>query len=341
MDVVRYLAGEKRSRERDAPLQEPRLPGEESFPDSSGADGIGDFPEKPGKSQTEQPSMLRVPLKDILPNPRQPRKHFDEESLRELADSICSVGLLQPLAVRPREEGYELISGERRLRACKLAGMETVPVMVFRADDREQHLMALVQNIQRQDLSPVEEAASLAEILEETGESQSALAERLGRSQASVANKLRLLRLEEEVRDLIQQRLLGERQARALVGLERDAQILLAREAVEGRIPAKDMERRARETKKASGIQRKKKDSSETKASSRGSIDGPDGPTGDLLQELVALVERRKSQGLPVVLKVRELQQSQLVVEVQVNLGNWNKTEKTKKEEPTEEVPSS
>ena len=181
----------------------------------------------------------------------------------------------------------------------------------------------------------------IAEILEETGESQSALAERLGRSQASVANKLRLLRLEEEVRDLIQQRLLGERQARALVGLERDAQILLAREAVEGRIPAKDMERRARETKKASGIQRKKKDSSETKASSRGSTDGPDGPTGDLLQELVALVERRKSQGLPVVLKVRELQQSQLVVEVQVNLGNWNKTEKTKKEEPTEEVPSS
>jgi ParB family chromosome partitioning protein len=201
--------------------------------------------------------------------------------------------------------------------------------------------MALVENIQRQDLSPVEEAASLAEILERTGESQSALAERLGRSQASVANKLRLLRLEEEVQILVQRRLLGERQARALVGLEREAQILLAHEAVEGRLPAKDVEHRSKDIRKNSEIQRKKKASPEPKKKSRGSISGPDGPTGDLLQELVSLVERRKSQGMPVILKVRELQQSQLVVEVQVDLANWKKTEKTGKVESPEETASS
>lgn len=335
MDVVRYLAGEKLNREEPSSFEErPISPEDSSLETLQTVEPLRKEEDLHGGNETR---LLSVPLGDILPNPRQPRKHFDEQTLQELADSIRSVGLLQPLAVRPREGGYELISGERRLRACKLAGMETVPVVVFQADDREQHLMALVENIQRQDLSPVEEAASLGEILEHTGESQSALAERLGRSQASVANKLRLLRLEEEVQQLVQQRLLGERQARALVGLEREAQLLLAREAVDGHLPAKDVEEKAKETKKSSGIQRKKKASSEKKAFIRSSISGPDGPTGDLLQELVSLVERRKSQGMPVVLKVRELQQSQLVVEVQVNLANWEKPDKAVEEgEPKE-----
>ncbi len=340
MDVVRYLAGERRGRDQHSPLEEASPSSEES---SRGAEGHAEESREGSENRgiREDYALLSVPLGEIAPNPRQPRKHFDEEALKELADSIRSVGLLQPLAVRFAEGRYELISGERRLRACKLAGMETVPVVVFQADDREQHIMALVENIQRQDLSPVEEAASLAEILERTGESQSALAERLGRSQASVANKLRLLRLEEEVQILVQRRLLGERQARALVGLEREAQILLAHEAVEGRLPAKDVEHRAKDIRKTSEIQRKKKASPEPKKKSRGSISGPDGPTGDLLQELVSLVERRKSQGMPVILKVRELQQSQLVVEVQVDLAHWKKTEKTGKEESLEETASS
>ncbi len=339
MDVVRYLAGERHSTEGASSLEEPNLSPEEISPESfREAPKALEMPElsEPG----EQYSLLSVSPEEIAPNPRQPRKHFDEEALKELADSIRSVGLLQPLAVRSLENGtYELISGERRLRACKLAGMKTVPVVLLQANDREQQIMALVENMQRQNLSPVEEAASLAEILECTGESQSALAERLGRSQASVANKLRLLRLDPEVRLLIEQGHLGERQARALVGLDPKAQILLAREAVEARIPAKDVEHRAKEIRKSSQGQRKKKSSPEGKKSS-GSISGPDGPTGDLLQELVALVERRKSQGMPVMLKVRELQQSQLVVEVQVDLAHWKnseKTEKARKESSSEE----
>lgn len=330
MDVVRYLAGERHSTEEPSSLEEPDFSSGESFPESP-----REVPQAPGMPEfsesREEYSLLAISPEQITPNPRQPRKHFDEEALKELADSIRSVGLLQPLAVRSLENGtYELISGERRLRACKLAGMKTVPVVLLQADDREQQIMALVENMQRQNLSPVEEAASLAEILECTGESQSALAERLGRSQASVANKLRLLRLEEEVRLLIEQGHLGERQARALVGLDRESQIQLAREAVEARIPAKDVEHRAKEIRKSSQGQRKKKGSPEEKKSS-GSISGPDGPTGDLLQELVSMVERRKSQGMPVMLKVRELQQSQLVVEVQVDLAHWKNSEKTEK----------
>jgi ParB family chromosome partitioning protein len=339
MDVVRYLTGERHSTEGPSPSEETGL-----SPDELSQENPREVPralEMPELSESgEQYSLLSVSPEEIAPNPRQPRKHFDEEALKELADSIRSVGLLQPLAVRSLEDGtYELISGERRLRACKLAGMKTVPVVLLQADDREQQIMALVENMQRQNLSPVEEAASLAEILECTGESQSALAKRLGRSQASVANKLRLLRLDPEVRLLIEQGHLGERQARALVGLDPEAQILLAREAVEARIPAKDVEHRAKEIRKGSGVRRKKKDSPEGKKPS-GSISGPDGPTGDLLQELVALVERRKSQGMPVMLKVRELQQSQLVVEVQVDLAHWKnseKTEKAQKESSSEE----
>ena len=331
MDVVRYLAGEKYRTEGISSSEEPDLSPEEIFPeDPEEAPRALEMPEL--LEPEEKYSLLSVSPGEIAPNPRQPRKHFDEDALKELADSIRSVGLLQPLAVRSLEDGtYELISGERRLRACKLAGMKTVPVVLLQADDREQQIMALVENMQRQNLSPVEEAASLAEILECTGESQSALAERLGRSQASVANKLRLLRLEEEVRLLIEQGHLGERQARALVGLDPEAQILLAREAVEARIPAKDVEHRAKEIRKSSEVRRKKKGSPEKKRPS-GSISGPDGPTGDLLQELVSLVERRKSQGMPVMLKVRELQQSQLVVEVQVDLAHWKNSGETEKE---------
>ncbi len=288
-------------------------------------------------SQKNSPRMITIPLEEIIPNPRQPRKHFDEEALKELADSIRSIGLLQPLAVRPVEKGYELISGERRLRACKQLGLERVPAVVFHATDREQHVMALVENIQRQDLSPLEEATSLSEILEHTGESQSALAERLGCSQAAVANKLRLLRLEEEVQLLVQQRLLGERQARALVGLDRDAQLVLAKEAVDFRMPAKDVEARAKIRKKPEIQRRKKKGSSKGDKRAKSGISGPDGPTGELLQELVSLVEKRKAQGMPVILKVRELQQSQLVVEVQVDLADWKTSPKLSRD--MEEIP--
>lgn len=161
-----------------------------------------------------------IPLGRIRPNPQQPRRSFDEEGLAELAASIRSCGILQPLTVRRAGDGYELVAGERRLRAARIAGLREVPCLVAQVGEEDSALLALMENLQRRDLDCWEEAHAIARLISRYGLSQEEAARRLGRAQPTVANKLRLLRLPEDVRALLRENGLTERHARALLRLQ-------------------------------------------------------------------------------------------------------------------------
>ena len=172
-----------------------------------------------------------IPINDIRPNPQQPRRRFDSESLQELAASIAAYGILQPITVRQQGAVYELVAGERRWRAARIAGLRQVPCLLARVDEEDAALLALIENLQRRDLDYMEEAAAIARLLRRYGLSQQQAAERLGRSQSAVANKLRLLRLE-EVAEALHHYGLTERHARALLRLEDPEQRLAAVEHI-------------------------------------------------------------------------------------------------------------
>lgn len=267
--------------------------------------------------------LTEIPVDLISPNPTQPRRHFDEGDLDDLAASISQVGIIQPVVVLAVESGYELVVGERRLRAAKKAGLSTIPAIVTEADPGKQQILALVENIHRSNLSAVEEAASLQAIMERSGWTQTELAGKLGRSQSSVANKLRLLRLEEPVQRLVMEGKLGERQARALLSLPPEDQVALATEAAAENMAAIEVEQRVKDRAPApskSGKKRTKKNPL--------SFSGPDGPTGEILRDVAALVEQNRKKGIPVVWKVKELAQRELVVELVVELeGDLGQTE--------------
>ena len=161
-----------------------------------------------------------IPLGRIRPNRQQPRRSFDEEGLAELAASIRSCGILQPLTVRRAGDGYELVAGERRLRAARIAGLREVPCLVAQVGEEDSALLALMENLQRRDLDCWEEAQAIARLISRYGLSQEEAARRLGRAQPTVANKLRLLRLPEDVRALLRENGLTERHARALLRLQ-------------------------------------------------------------------------------------------------------------------------
>ena len=180
------------------------------------------------KTYMETGRVVFLPAKSIRPNPAQPRKIFQEEALDELADSIRQHGILQPLSVRRQGIGYELISGERRLRAAQLAGVTDVPCIVMNMDARESGFAALVENLQRQDLDFIEEALGIRRLLQEHAMSQEQVARLLGKSQSAVANKLRLLRHSDAVLSAIRETGLTERHARALLKLRTEEETLAA-----------------------------------------------------------------------------------------------------------------
>ncbi len=184
----------------------------------------------------EGKGLLEVPVSAILPNPRQPRTGFPEESLAALARSIREVGVLQPVVVRSRGGGYELVAGERRLRAARLAGLATIPAIVREGDDTESLREALIENIHREDLGPLQLAAAFQELLEELGVTQETVAERLGYSRAHVANTIRLLTLPPDVQRLLAEDRIQAGHARALLGLpdEEAKSALGLRAAAEG-----------------------------------------------------------------------------------------------------------
>lgn len=163
--------------------------------------------------------VVEIRVTDITPNPNQPRKHFSAEELTALAKSISENGIVQPLTVRRTQGGFELVTGERRLRAAKLAGMKSVPCVVIRADANRSAVLALIENIQRADLTCFEEARAVSKLLEGEEVSREELSLRLGWAQSTIANKLRLLKLTEEEQDIIIKNSLTERHARALLKL--------------------------------------------------------------------------------------------------------------------------
>ena len=171
-------------------------------------------------SRKNERRVQMLPIHSIDVNPYQPRSEFDDEAVRALATSIASLGLLQPITVRPEANGrYTLIAGERRLRACLRLGMQTIEAMLIDAGDGEAAMLALVENLQREDLHFLDEAAAYARAMRLCGLSQEALASRIGKTQGAIANKLRLLRLDENVREAVRRLRLSERQARALLKL--------------------------------------------------------------------------------------------------------------------------
>lgn len=174
------------------------------------------------KTYMETGRVVFLPAKAIVPNPSQPREVFSEDSLMELAESIRRHGILQPLSVRRMGTGYELITGERRLRAGVLAGLTEVPCILMRMDDQESGLAALVENLQRQDLDFIEEARGIQKLMEAWNMSQEQAARLLGKSQSAVANKLRLLRHSKNVLTAVRDGGLTERHARALLKLPTD-----------------------------------------------------------------------------------------------------------------------
>lgn len=165
--------------------------------------------------------VVRLPVAAVRPGRYQPRRGVDRLELDELVQSIRAHGVIQPVIVRPTGDGFELVAGERRWRAAQEAGLGEIPALVRAMDDREAALVALVENVQREGLHFLEEAAAYERVLREFGMTQEELAQRVGRSQASIANRLRLLRLPADVREVISREMLSERHARALLQLAR------------------------------------------------------------------------------------------------------------------------
>lgn len=181
----------------------------------------------------ERKKLIQLAPENIRANPAQPRQEFDKEALESLAESIRQNGLLQPVTVRRTQDGsYELVAGERRLRACRMAGVKLIPCIVSGCDARQSAILALLENLQRRDLGVFEEAEGLRRLVEEWGVTQEEAAARLGKSQSSIANKLRLLRLGEEERRIITEAKLTERHARALLRLEKEEERLAALKVV-------------------------------------------------------------------------------------------------------------
>ena len=192
--------------------------------------------------------LAELPVDAIHPNPRQPRKRFDAEAGHGLADSVRAQGVVQPVLVRSRAAGgYELIAGERRLRAAREAGLKAIPAVIREADDRETLLLGLVENVARENLSPVEEARALAVLLDEFGLPLGEVAEKVGRSKPAVSNGVRLLELPEDVLAMLERRQLTEGHARAVLAVpDHEGRRRLAREIVRKGMSVRAAERAAR-----------------------------------------------------------------------------------------------
>lgn len=182
--------------------------------------------EKKSTMSFESGKILYLSPNAIRPNPAQPRKVFSDADLQELAESIRAHGILQPLSVRRAQDGYELIAGERRLRAAKSIGLERLPCLVVQVNDSESSMLALIENLQRKDLDYIEQAEGIARLLRLYSISQEAAAAQLGKSQSAIANKLRLLQHSPAVRTSLRENGLSERQARALLRLSSDGEKL-------------------------------------------------------------------------------------------------------------------
>lgn len=206
----------------------------------------------------EQEKVVSLRLTEIVPNREQPRKQFDEEGISELAASITQHGLLQPLTVRPLADGtYQLVAGERRWRASRLAGLDEVPVIVREMNDREAAEIALIENLQREDLNPMEEAVGLSTLMETYGLTQEETAKAVSKSRPAVTNALRLLHLPAAVRDLVGSGQLSAGHARAILSFaEEEQQVAAAKAAVENGWSVREVERQAKKARTVREVSR-------------------------------------------------------------------------------------
>lgn len=194
--------------------------------------------------------VSEVSIQVLAARADQPRKRFNEETLSELADSIRQHGLLQPLLVRPGGKGYEIIAGERRWRAAQLAGLETVPVIVREINEQEAAEISLIENLQREDLTVIEEALAYRGLIQKHGYTQEELAQKLGKSRAHIANTMRMLGLPEEVLEMLSAKALTAGHARAILALpDRERQVVVAREIAAAGISVRQTEDKIRRDK--------------------------------------------------------------------------------------------
>ena len=185
-----------------------------------------------GDEAQQENTVSRLNVREIEPNPAQPRRDFDQVSLAELAESIRRNGVISPIAVRRTENGYQIVAGERRWRACRLAGLDQIPALIVEADDRLAFEMAMIENLQREDLNPMEEAEGYRELMERFGITQEEIAERVGKSRPAVANALRLLTLPEPLIDLVRSSKLSQGHARTLLGVSDQQTMISAAQTV-------------------------------------------------------------------------------------------------------------
>ncbi len=204
---------------------------------------------------TPMNSMREIEVGKIIPNPTQPRSTFDDEALAELADSIRTLGVIQPITVkRNTDNEYVIISGERRWRASKMAGLESIPAYIREVDDANLHAMALVENIQRQDLNAIEIALGMQRLVDECGLTQDSLAEKVGKKRSTVANYMRLLRLPDEVQLALKEGLISMGHAKAIAGVPDEKQLALLKRCLKKALSVRQAEDAARtmcETPKA------------------------------------------------------------------------------------------
>lgn len=212
--------------------------------------------EMPAQNQQKQNAAAdkgdtEIPVEQIERNPFQPRKKFDEDSLAELVESVRASGVLQPLLVRPKDKGYELIAGERRLRAASEAGLKRVPARVMEISDEQALEIALVENLQREDLNPVEEARGYKSLMDRFELNQEQVAERVGKGRATIANALRVLQLAPAVQDMLSEGKINSGHAKILAGFEiGEEQELLAKEAVKQGYNVRQLEKEAAKRKR-------------------------------------------------------------------------------------------
>ena len=198
--------------------------------------------------------MAEIEIADIIPNPTQPRTQFDEEALDELADSIRQLGVIQPVTVKKGDGGkYVIISGERRWRASRMAGLETLPAYVREADDENLHAMALVENIQRQDLNAIEIALGMQRLIDECNLTQDALSEKVGKKRSSVSNYLRLLKLPDEVQLALKEGLISMGHAKAIAGAPADQQLRVLKRCIKKGLSVRQVEELVRSLSEAPG----------------------------------------------------------------------------------------
>lgn len=205
---------------------------------------------KSDETDASQGGVLYIDINDIKPNTGQPRKHFDEEKLEELASSIQQHGLIQPIVLRKLKTGYEIVAGERRWRACRIVGLKEVPCIVKELTDEENMLLAIIENMQREDLNPIEEAEGLKQMIDTYGLTQEQVSYSVGKSRPYITNSLRLLKLPEEVRTLTASGEISVGHAKALAAVkDRDKQITLAKKTAKDGLSVRQIELMAKETK--------------------------------------------------------------------------------------------